>query len=223
MSLTSFLKSIADALRAARGTTAKIYASQFATLIRQLNDTSAGTAEAADILLSKIAFSKGSKKTGTMPDNGAVSQSLSTSVTSYTIPKGYHNGNGKVSITTESKSVTPTASAQSVTPTAGKLLASVSVGAIPSTYIQVKSYATTGTLYAGSYSRNVQVNSNTVSTVKYVFVYGQGVDGSVVVPFSAVWSGTNTSSMYVNGKVVRFTTATKTTSNTTINFFIIGS
>lgn len=35
---------------------------------------------------------------GTMPNNGAVSASIDgTGTTEYTIPKGYHNGSGKVS------------------------------------------------------------------------------------------------------------------------------
>lgn len=34
--------------------------------------------------------------TGTMPNNGAVSGSITTNGGTYTIPKGYHNGNGRV-------------------------------------------------------------------------------------------------------------------------------
>lgn len=40
-----------------------------------------------------------------------------------------------MSITKESKSVTPTKSAQTVTPTSGKVLSSVSVAAIPALYV----------------------------------------------------------------------------------------
>ena len=73
--------------------------------------------------------------TGTMANNGAVTKTLDTTTTSYTIAKGYHSGSGKVSITKESKSVTPTKSAQTVTPTSGKVLSSVSVAAIPALYV----------------------------------------------------------------------------------------
>lgn len=61
-----------------------------------------GDATAAQILTGKIAWVDGAKVTGTMTNNGAVSQALAING-SYTIPAGYHNGSGKVtqSITTK--------------------------------------------------------------------------------------------------------------------------
>lgn len=67
---------------------------------------------------------------GTMPNRGAVAQSLNTSTTSYTIPQGYHNGSGAVSISTQEKTVTPSTSAQNVTPDSGRVLSKVTVNAI---------------------------------------------------------------------------------------------
>lgn len=99
-------------------------------------DVSATTATAGDVLTGKVyTTADGKVTTGTMANNGAVSKTLDTATTSYTVPAGYHSGTGKVSITTETKSATPTKSAQTITPSTGKVLASVSVAAIPANYI----------------------------------------------------------------------------------------
>lgn len=63
-------------------------------------DTSDATATAAEILLGKTAYKNGAKLTGTMPNNGAVSGAITTKEQQYTVPQGYHDGSGKVSIAT---------------------------------------------------------------------------------------------------------------------------
>ena len=96
------------------------------------------TAAAGDVLANKtIVDAAGNSVAGTMPNNGAVTKTLDTAKDnqSYTIPKGYHNGSGTVSISLETKTATPTESAQTISPTSGKVLSSVSVGAIPSVYV----------------------------------------------------------------------------------------
>ena len=61
-------------------------------------NTQDATAGAAEILNGKTAYNKGKKVTGTMPNNGAVSGSIVAKEDSYTVPQGYHDGSGTVSI-----------------------------------------------------------------------------------------------------------------------------
>ena len=105
-------------------------------------DTSNDSAVASEILATKTAHARGTALTGTMTNNGAVSATI-TSLSPYTVPQGYHDGSGTVSvdstnisagniksgvtilgvegeytgaaITTQSKTVTPTTQQQIVT------------------------------------------------------------------------------------------------------------
>ena len=61
-------------------------------------DTSDANATAAEILATKTAYVAGSKITGSMPNRGAVTGTISTKTQQYTIQNGYHDGSGKVSI-----------------------------------------------------------------------------------------------------------------------------
>lgn len=107
-----------------------------AAIPESYQNVSSVTADAEDVLTGKVIVeADGTVTAGTMPNNGGVNKSLNTTTTSFTIPKGYHSGAGVVSITTESKTVTPTKSAQNVTPTEGKVLSGVVVNAIPDNYI----------------------------------------------------------------------------------------
>ena len=62
------------------------------------SNTSNDTATASEILATKTAHARGTALTGTMPNNGAVSGTISTVSGEYTVPIGYHDGSGKVSI-----------------------------------------------------------------------------------------------------------------------------
>lgn len=110
-------------------------------------DVSSVTATAADVLANKVIVdSEGAVTTGTMTNNGAVNKTLDTSSaanTSYTVPKGYHDGTGTVQIVTETKSATPTKSAQNISATAGKVLSQVTVNPIPDEYQDVTGVTTT--------------------------------------------------------------------------------
>ncbi|NLD18375.1 MAG: hypothetical protein GX666_12470, partial [Tissierellia bacterium] len=68
-----------------------------------------GNATASDLLSGKTATTDAGEITGTMPNRGAVSHSLTINGT-YTIPEGYHNGSGQVT-----QSI-PTKGAATITP-----------------------------------------------------------------------------------------------------------
>ena len=57
-----------------------------------------GTATAAEILNTKIAYVNGVELTGNMPNRGAVTGTITTKAQQYTIQNGYHDGSGKVGI-----------------------------------------------------------------------------------------------------------------------------
>lgn len=60
--------------------------------------TSDATAVAAEILATKTAYVNGAKIVGSMPNRGAVDGSITALDGIYTIPQGYHDGSGRVSI-----------------------------------------------------------------------------------------------------------------------------
>lgn len=62
------------------------------------SDTSDDTLTAAEALVGKTFHARGTAYTGTMPNNGAVSGTISAVATPYTIPAGYHDGSGTVAI-----------------------------------------------------------------------------------------------------------------------------
>ena len=62
------------------------------------SDTSDDTAVAAEILSGKTAHARGTLITGTMPNRGSVTGTIASASGEYTIPQGYHDGSGKVSL-----------------------------------------------------------------------------------------------------------------------------
>ena len=70
---------------------------------------------------------------GTMPNNGKINKTLDATSNSYMIPIGYHDGTGKVSVVTETKTVELSTEVQTIRATEGKLIESFTVPAITGT------------------------------------------------------------------------------------------
>ena len=62
-----------------------------------VNSTDA-TVAVAEILDGKTAYARGAKLVGTMPNKGAVNGTIAIKAGEFTIPTGFHDGSGKVSI-----------------------------------------------------------------------------------------------------------------------------
>lgn len=157
-------------------------------------DTTDATATAATILDGETAYVGGVKVEGSMPNNGAVEKTLTVTETSYTVPEGYHNGEGTVIIVPEQKTVQPSRSEQNVTPTAGKVLSKVTVGAIPSNLIDTtdataeasdilsgQTAYVNGVKVTGSMTNNAAVNGTIdgLTTTSYVVPAGYTPGGTV--------------------------------------------
>lgn len=62
------------------------------------SNTQDATVKVAEILDGKTAYARGAKLTGAMTNNGAVTLTIDTVSGAVTVPQGYHDGSGKVSI-----------------------------------------------------------------------------------------------------------------------------
>jgi hypothetical protein len=108
--------------------------------------TSDATATAGQILSGRTAYVNGSKVTGSMTNNGAVSKTLTTQGASYTIPSGYHNGSGTVT-------------ANITNLTAANIKAGTTVGGVEGTFTS-DATATAGQILSG---RTAYVNGSKVT------------------------------------------------------------
>ena len=169
----------------------------------------------AEVLSGREAIdANGNKITGSMANNGAVSKQLDTTTTNYTIPQGYHNGSGKVSIATETKTVAPTTSQQTVTPASGKVLSSVTVSAMPTATQATPSINVdaNGLITASSTQSAGYVSSGTKSATKQLTTKGATTITPSTSAQTAVASGVYTTGTITVGAMPTATQATPSVS-----------
>lgn len=200
MSLKTTLEALGNQVRRLSGKTNKM---SLDAMTQELSNISLGSnvsgadAATSDVIAGKkFVGANGTLETGSMTNRGAVSKTLNTSTKSYTIPSGYHNGSGKVSITTQEKSVTPGTSAVTVTPDTGKLLSKVTVKAVTSSGKQVYS----GTLSVSSGVTSISINTGKTITSSFVFLLFAFGDGNRMYTHlsSAQWNGSTKTMTFAN-------------------------
>lgn len=147
-------------------------------------NVSSVTAAAGDVLANKIIVdATGKSVAGTMPNNGAVSATLDTKTTSYTVPVGYHSGKGTVAIVPEDISVSAQDEVTHVTASDGKVIRKVTINPIPPQWKDV----TDATVRAGD-------------LLEGVTAYGDDPEGS---GYGYKYTGT----MPNNGSIIKTLTA----------------
>ena len=182
------------------------------------SNTADATANAGEILTGKTAYVNKQKLTGTMPNRGAVNQKISSISEPYTIPEGYHNGEGVVSINTTGisaeniKSGTEVLGIQGEMPNRGAVSGEIST-ASGSYSIQNGYHNGEGTVQIKNSERTKIIPSNIKSGIEIL-----GVAGSFTSDANATTSQLlDGQTAYVNGSKITGTMSNQGAVNSEIS------
>ncbi len=67
------------------------------------SDTTDATAKVAELISGQTAYARGAKLVGTMPNNGSTQLTIETRDIAVSIPQGYHDGGGSVTVSSVEK------------------------------------------------------------------------------------------------------------------------
>ena len=148
-------------------------------------DTTDANAAASEILLGQTAYVSGNKISGTMPNNGAVTGTITTKAQQCTIQQGYHDGSGYVSISsTEQAKIIATNIREGVTILGVEGTMSGSEG-VKATSLSVTPYTTSQSIVPadlGDYNSITQVTVAAIAYTETANSYGTTVTIGTVAP-----------------------------------------
>lgn len=127
-----------------------------------------GTATAPDVLQGKTIGTENGLVSGTMPNRGAVSQTITTQGGSYTIPSGYHSGSGKVTANFANLSAENVKNGVNIGGVVGTLTPMSSINGI------IKSYmvSASGNISAGDFVKFIDEVISPVAILPSITHYG---------------------------------------------------
>ena len=159
-------------------------------------DVSSVTAAATDVLANKIIVdSTGSTVAGTMTDNGAVSVELNTDSATYTVPAGYHNGSGTVTVKRSTFHWTPDETGVTVVGEDGAFIASGMIDPIPDKYITA--YSTYNSIIADSAMPSDQASASDL--LKGTFLWAGNEEKSTVTKVTGTMPNNGAVSATIDG------------------------
>ena len=174
-----------------------------------LSSQTSADAVAANILKDKTAWVNGSKITGTMVNNGAVAPAALGAGGSYTIPAGYHNGSGKVTVS----SLATITSGGTIT-NANQILSgykaysdgTLYTGSMTNQGAQTKTFSPSGssqsyTIPAGYHNGSGKVTCNAVSNLTAANIKKGVTVGGVTGTFSGYVAGST--DLYLRGNNIK--------------------